>query len=77
EVPEEFKTEIVHHKTVFHTLTHKNLTVQIYKVILNSEKIFKNFAAENSFIITNLEDSQQKSFPKPLENYLKSTEIEN
>ncbi|MGZ5188221.1 MAG: A/G-specific adenine glycosylase [Kaistella sp.] len=77
EVPEEFKTEIVHHKTVLHKLTHKNLTVQIYKVILNSEKIFKNFAAENGFIITNLEDSHQKSFPKPLENYLKSTEIEN
>ncbi|MGZ5263845.1 MAG: A/G-specific adenine glycosylase [Kaistella sp.] len=77
EVPEEFKTEIVHHKTVLHKLTHKNLTVQIYKVILNSQKIFKDFAAENGFIITNLEDSQQKSFPKPLENYLKSTEIEN
>ncbi|MGZ5210386.1 MAG: A/G-specific adenine glycosylase [Kaistella sp.] len=77
EVPEEFKTEIVHHKTVLHKLTHKNLTVQIYKVILNSRKLFKDFAVENGFIITNLEDSQQKSFPKPLENYLKSTEIEN
>ncbi|MGZ5272765.1 MAG: A/G-specific adenine glycosylase [Kaistella sp.] len=77
EVPEEFKTEIVHHKTVLHKLTHKNLTVQIYKVILNSEKTFKDFAVENGFIITNLEDSHQKSFPKPLENYLKSTEIEN
>ncbi|MGZ5210743.1 MAG: A/G-specific adenine glycosylase [Kaistella sp.] len=77
EVPEEFKTEIVHHKTVLHKLTHKNLTVQIYKVILNSEKIFKDFAVENGFIITNLQDSHQKSFPKPLENYLKSTEIEN
>ncbi|MGZ5192630.1 MAG: A/G-specific adenine glycosylase [Kaistella sp.] len=77
EVPEEFKAEIVHHKTVLHKLTHKNLTVQIYKVILNSQKIFKDFAAENGFIITNLEDSHQKSFPKPLENYLKSTEIEN
>ena len=76
EVPAEFKTEIVHHKTILHKLTHRNLTVQIYKVILNSEEIFKKFAEENGFLITDLEESHQKSFPKPLENYLKWTENE-
>ena len=76
EVPAEFKTEIVHHKTILHKLTHKNLTVNIYKVILHKEEIFKNFALENGFIITDLEESHQKSFPKPLENYLKWIEDE-
>ncbi len=76
EVPEEFKTEIVHHKTVLHKLTHKNLTVQIYKVVLNSEEIFINFALENGFTAIDLEESHQKSFPKPLENYLKWIESE-
>ena len=75
-VPAEFKTEIVHHKTVLHKLTHKNLTVNIYRVILHKEEIFKNFALENRFIITDLEESHQKSFPKPLENYLKWIEDE-
>ena len=74
EVPEEFKTSIVHHKTVLHKLTHKNLTVNIYKVILNSEKTFTQFAKNSGFTITDLECSHQKSFPKPLENYLKWTE---
>ena len=76
EVPAEFKTEIVHHKTILHKLTHKNLTVNIYKVILHKEEIFKNFAEENGFIITDLEESHQKSFPKPLENYMKWIEDE-
>ena len=74
EVPEEFKTSIVHHKTVLHKLTHKNLTVNIYKVILNSEKTFTEFAEKSGCTITDLECSHQKSFPKPLENYLKWTE---
>ena len=76
EVPQEFKQEIRHHKTVLHKLTHKNLTVDIYKVILDSERIFKKYAEENGFAITNLGDSHRKSFPKPLENYLKWIENE-
>ena len=76
EVPAEFKTEIVHHKTILHKLTHKNLTVNIYRVILHKEEIFKKFAEENGFVIIDLEESHQKSFPKPLENYLKWIENE-
>jgi A/G-specific adenine glycosylase len=33
--------------------------------------VFEEFARENQFIITDFEKSHQKSFPKPLENFLK------
>ncbi len=69
-IPLEWKKFIIHQKTISHKLTHKNLTIPIYRVKLNSKKIFEKFALENDFIISNIEDSHQKSFPKPLENYL-------
>ncbi|MBU4538457.1 MAG: A/G-specific adenine glycosylase [Weeksellaceae bacterium] len=74
EIPTEFKSFIVGQKTVSHKLTHKNLTIHIYKVVLPTKKSFENFAGKGDFIITNLENSHQKSFPKPLENYLNRIE---
>jgi A/G-specific adenine glycosylase len=75
----EFPTEIsrneekfiVHSKTVNHKLTHLNLTIEIEKIQLKSRQDFENFAKKGGFIITDFENSQQKSFPKPLENYIK------
>lgn len=61
---------MVGQKTVAHKLTHKNLTIHIYKVEMPEFRGFEKFANTEQFIITNLEDSHQKSFPKPLENYL-------
>lgn len=72
EIPEEFEEFTVHSKTIHHKLTHKNLAIQIDRIDLNSKKMFEKFAKENGFIIADHESSQQKSFPKPLENYLKS-----
>lgn len=72
EIPKDFEGFITTQKTVSHKLTHKNLTIHLFKVKLNSKKMFEDFANENDFLITNLEDSHQKSFPKPLENYLYS-----
>ena len=69
-IPSEFNAFIVGQKTVSHKLTHKKLTVHIYKVVLPSEKLLENFAGKENYLITNLENSHQKSFPKPLENYL-------
>ena len=62
----------VEQKTVLHKLTHKNLTIHINKVSLKSLKMLMDFAQKENFVITNLEESHQKSFPKPLENYLAS-----
>ena len=74
EIPSKLKSFITGQKTVFHKLTHKNLTIHIYKVIFPSKESFENFAESGGFIITDLENSHQRSFPKPLENYLNRIE---
>ncbi|OWK73655.1 A/G-specific adenine glycosylase [Flavobacteriaceae bacterium JJC] len=74
EIPSKLKSFITGQKTVFHKLTHKNLTIHIYKVIFRSKESFENFAESGGFIITDLENSHQRSFPKPLENYLNRIE---
>ena len=71
-VPDGFQNFIIGQKTVAHKLTHKNLTIHIYKIEVSDFQIFKNYAKTENFLITNMEDSHQKSFPKPLENYLNS-----
>ncbi len=68
--PAEFQGFIISQKTISHKLTHKNLTIHIYKIECPGFLSFKEFANAENFLITNLEDSHQKSFPKPLENYL-------
>lgn len=70
QIPEEFQEHITHQKTVSHQLTHKNLTIHIYKVTLTVEKPLLDFALRGKFLIITLEESHQKSFPKPLQNYL-------
>ena len=69
-IPENFEPFISGQKTVLHKLTHKNLTIPIVKVTLDSEIIFKDFAQKEGFQMISFYDSQQKSFPKPLQNYL-------
>lgn len=74
----EFPTEITpellplirSQKTVKHKLTHKNLTITLARVQLDSEQRFRDYAAAQHLLIINHEDSHLKSFPKPLENYL-------
>lgn len=53
-----------------HKLTHKNLTINFVKIVLESKEEFLKFANENDFQIIDFEASFFKSFPKPLENYL-------
>ena len=72
EISESFSKYVVSMKTVLHKLTHKNVTIHIYKVNLPTKKLLNDFAKEHDYTIANLEDSHQKSFPKPLENYLKN-----
>lgn len=59
-------------KTVNHKLTHKNLSIEIFNVEVDSEEAWGNFIIENEFIITDVENSHDRSFPKPLENYIQN-----
>ena len=72
-ISQELEDFIVEEKTVHHKLTHKNLEISISKVNLNDKKVFENYAQKHQLQITDYESSHQKSFPKPLENYLKKT----
>ncbi|KIA88986.1 A/G-specific adenine glycosylase [Kaistella jeonii] len=72
QIPESFEKFITGQKKVLHKLTHKNLTIHIFKVTLTSKKIFDQFSFDEGFSAITFEDSHQKSFPKPLENYLSS-----
>ena len=70
EIPVEWEQFIIKQKTIAHKLTHKNLTIQMSHIRLESQDVFTEFASENGFTIINEEESHLKSFPKPLENYL-------
>lgn len=59
-------------KTITHKLTHKNLSIEIWNVEVTSEKQWNDFIAENQYLITDLEGSHEKSFPKPLEIYIQN-----
>ena len=72
EIPKGFERFLSGQKTISHKLTHKNLTIHIKKITLNSRKTFDDFCREEDFTPITFEDSHQKSFPKPLENYLLS-----
>lgn len=51
-------------------LTHKNVTITIDEIGLNSKEEFQDFAKKNNFEITDPFLFHQKSFPKPLEEYI-------
>ena len=74
EIPEDFEQFIKRASVVAHKLTHKNLKITINDVQLSDLKIFKDFAADNNFEIIDLDEAKQKSFPKPLQNYLEKLE---
>ncbi len=72
EIPEALMPFIRSVRTLGHKLTHKNLTIEIFNVEVDSESVWENFIAEHQYIITDNAGSHQKSFPKPLENYIRS-----
>lgn len=74
EISDDLKPSIRSVKTVNHKLTHKNLSIEIFNVEVDSEKVWKDFIAENNYIITDAEGSHERSFPKPLENYIQNYE---
>ncbi|ANF49559.1 A/G-specific adenine glycosylase [Chryseobacterium glaciei] len=76
EFPPEISEELMHFikssKTVNHKLTHKNLSIEIFNVEVDSETVWTDFIAENNYIITDFEGSYERSFPKPLETYIQN-----
>lgn len=72
EISDELIPFIKSTKTVNHKLTHKNLSIEIFNVEVDSEEAWGNFIIENEFIITDVENSHDRSFPKPLENYIQN-----
>ncbi|PRB01908.1 A/G-specific adenine glycosylase [Chryseobacterium sp. MYb7] len=72
-ISSDMETFITGSKTVNHKLTHKNLSIEILNVEVNSEKIWNDFITENQYEITDVEGSHEKSFPKPLENYIQNS----
>lgn len=77
EFPQEISSElepfIKNIKTVTHKLTHKNLTIEIANIEVASKEIWNRFVTQNQYIITDVEGSHEKSFPKPLENYIQNS----
>lgn len=72
EISEELMAFIKSAKTVNHKLTHKNLSIEIFNVEVDSETVWTDFIAENNYIITDFEGSHERSFPKPLETYIQN-----
>ena len=69
-ISDDMKPYISATKTVKHKLTHRNLTIDISWVKLPAEKMLKNFALQYGFLISGYEASKNKSFSKPLENFI-------
>ncbi|MGI9650759.1 A/G-specific adenine glycosylase [Chryseobacterium sp. RLHN22] len=74
EISDDLKPSIRSVKMINHKLTHKNLSIEIFNVEVDSEKVWEDFIAENNYIITDVEGSHERSFPKPLENYIQNYE---
>ncbi|MBW7676761.1 A/G-specific adenine glycosylase [Chryseobacterium chendengshani] len=75
EISDELIPFIKSAKTINHKLTHKNLCIKIFNVEVDSEQAWKNFTFQNDYMITNVENSHERSFPKPLENYIQNYDV--
>jgi A/G-specific adenine glycosylase len=74
-ISDDLNTFIKSVKIVNHKLTHKNLSIEIFNVEVDSESVWEDFIAQNNYIITDVEGSDERSFPKPLENHIQNYDI--
>lgn len=70
EIPEKWEKNIQNHTQYKHKLTHRNLSIDIYYAEVSSMQELENFAKEYSFEIMDRVEAEQKSFPKPLQDYI-------
>jgi len=71
-IPENWNEYIINSKIVNHKLTHKNLSIEINLINIDSKKEFEKFASDNDFLIVNETQADEKSFPKPLQDFYES-----
>ncbi|SHK35995.1 A/G-specific adenine glycosylase [Epilithonimonas mollis] len=71
-VPEKWNDYIINSKIISHKLTHKNLSIEINVVEIDSEKEFETFEKENNFLSVGKTEADEKSFPKPLQTFYES-----
>lgn len=70
EIPTGWQEKIINSTVIEHKLTHKKLSIKINHVKITNRSEFIHFAEKNLFSVTNHQNSEQKSFPKPLEKYI-------
>jgi A/G-specific adenine glycosylase len=68
-VSQEWEELIINSKIINHKLTHKNMTIEINTIELDSKKALEKFASENDYLIVNENQADEKSFPKPLQDF--------
>ena len=74
-IPENWNGSIINSKIINHKLTHKNMTIEINTAEVESKSEFEKFALKNDYIIVEESQADDKSFPKPLENFYKKRNI--
>lgn len=73
EISVELEPFIKSAKTINHKLTHKNLSIEIFDVEVTSVSIWKALISTDQYLIADFENFHEKSFPKPLENYIQNS----
>ncbi|WP_051259529.1 A/G-specific adenine glycosylase [Epilithonimonas tenax] len=74
-VPGAWEELIIQSKIINHKLTHKNMTIEINTIALESKKELEKCASDYDYLIVDENQADEKSFPKPLENFYKQREI--
>lgn len=71
-IPESWAGYLIKSTIVAHKLTHRNLSITIDHILLDSKAEFETFSGPHGFTIATMAAAGFKSFPKPLENFLKN-----
>lgn len=77
EIPDVWKTQITISTTIFHKLTHKNLKINFFHLQIKNKEKLNLFLKNSDFMLVTKDQAKEKSFPKPLENYLKTLDKAN
>ncbi|WKS94795.1 A/G-specific adenine glycosylase [Riemerella columbina] len=71
QIPEAWQPFIRETKVVNHKLTHRNLIIEMNEVPTKTLQELHAYAQQHGYDVVNPEMAAQKSFPKPLEQWLK------
>lgn len=70
EIPTEWEKFFAENHSIQHQLTHLKLQIDIQKVLLLNVEMFEKFAQTQGFMIASGNILNEKSFPKPLEDFI-------